>query len=244
MGASRFIALTIFGRVLLWVLLVAATQATKAEATLYQCVDASGSRVFTDSLAQLKDCKVMNPGGPNPPASSSVHTPPVSSPSPQPPLTRPPGPPAGIGGAVTSQPHGESGTGAGPGPVAAPLERVGRSLVVQVRLNGTRQAKLILDTGADITILSHAVALDLGLVPTASSPTITLNTVGGTVRADVVVVETMALGGAEAKAIQAAIHDLPDAPPGVDGLLGLTFLDKFLVTVDSQKGELHLQPRP
>ncbi len=216
----------------------------EAGATLYQCVDASGSRVFTDSPAQLKDCKVVNPGGPNPPASPSVPTPPVSSPSPQPPTTRHPGSSPGIGGAVTTVPHRDSGSGTGPRQVAVPVERVGRSLVVQARLNGTREAKLIVDTGADITILSHAVALDLGLVPTASSPTITLNTVGGTVRADVVVVETMAVGAAEARAVQAAIHDLPDAPSGVEGLLGLTFLDKFLVTVDSQKGELHLQPRP
>jgi hypothetical protein len=51
------------------------------------------------------------------------------------------------------------------------------------------------------------------------------------------------LGEAEARNVTTAVHDLPDAPTGIDGLLGMTFLDQFLVTLDVQKGELHLKPR-
>jgi len=43
--------------------------------------------------------------------------------------------------------------------------------------------------------------------------------------------------------VAAAVHDLPDAPAGIDGLLGLTFLDRFLVMLDMQKGELQLKPK-
>lgn len=123
------------------------------------------------------------------------------------------------------------------------MTRSGRSLVVQATLNGMRDARLILDTGADITILSRSVAMDIGLLPSAVLATVTLNTAGGSVRADVFRVGTVSLGEAEARNVTAAVHDLPDAPAGVDGLLGLTFLDQFLVTVDAKKGELHLQPR-
>ena len=70
--------------------------------------------------------------------------------------------------------------------VTVRVVRAGRSLVVQARLNDTRDAHFIVDTGADITVLSHEVVRDLGLVPTASAPTITLNRVGGTVRADMI----------------------------------------------------------
>jgi len=56
-------------------------------------------------------------------------------------------------------------------------------------------------------------------------------------------VETISVSDAEARNVTAAVHDLPDAPPGVEGLLGLTFLDKFLVTLDAAKGELHLRRR-
>jgi predicted aspartyl protease len=57
-------------------------------------------------------------------------------------------------------------------------------------------------------------------------------------------VGTVSVGTAEARNVPAAVHDLPDAPAGVEGLLGLTFLDQFLVTVDAQRGELYLRPRP
>lgn len=62
-------------------------------------------------------------------------------------------------------------------------------------------------------------------------------------RADIVRVATIAVGTAEVRNVPVAVHDFPDVPAGVDGLLGLTFLDKFLVTVDAQKGELHLKQR-
>jgi clan AA aspartic protease (TIGR02281 family) len=154
--------------------------------------------------------------------------------------------------AATESESGQAGLGADPGAepsvlqhqdVAVPTYRVGQTFVVQVRLNGSRDAKLILDTGAEISLLSHDVVLDLGLFPTSSTPTVTLNTVSGTVRADVIIIERMAVGGAEAHGVAVAVHDLPEAPPGVDGLLGLTFLNKFVVTLDPQQGTLHLRQR-
>jgi clan AA aspartic protease (TIGR02281 family) len=155
--------------------------------------------------------------------------------------------------AATDSEPGQAGLGADPGAgpsvlqhqdVAVPTFRVGQTFVVQVRLNGTRDAKLILDTGAEISLLSHDVVLDLGLFPSSATPTVTLNTVSGTVRADVVIVESMVAGAAEAHDVAVAVHDLPEAPPGVDGLLGLTFLNKFVVTLDPQHGTLHLRQRP
>jgi clan AA aspartic protease (TIGR02281 family) len=127
--------------------------------------------------------------------------------------------------------------------IAIPLTKVGRSLVVRAKLNGVREARLIVDTGAEITMLSHAVAVDAGLLPSQTVATVTLNTAGGSVRADVFRVGSVSLGDAEARDVTTAVHDLSDAPPGIDGLLGLTFLDRFLVTLDMQKGELQLKPR-
>src|SRR5690348_5412782 len=85
--------------------------------------------------------------------------------------------------AATESESGEAGLGADPGEgpsvlqhqdVAVPTFRVGQTFVVKVRLNGTRDAKLILDTGAEISLLSHDVVLDLGLFPTSTTPTVTL----------------------------------------------------------------------
>lgn len=207
--------------------LVALTAAPSAWALTYECLDPSGRSVFTDNPSQGAPCVVVHEENPSAPASSA---PPLPSPegnheqaealAPDP--------------AVEAQP---------PGQITVPVFRVGRSLVVQARLNGSRDAKLIVDTGADITVLSNQVARDAGILPSSYISTVTLNTAGGPVRADVARLDVIAVGAAELPHVPVALHDLPDAPAGVDGLLGLTFLDKFLVTLDAQKGELHLRRR-
>lgn len=189
-----------------------------ARAATYECLDASGLPIFTDSPSQLMHCSaaaVSAPGLPVPPAP----TPAVPNGAPS----------------VTSAPS------AGPSPVIVPLQRAGRSLVVRARLNGSREARLILDTGADLTILSRSIAQDLGLLPADAERMVSLQTVGGPVQAAVIRVEAIGLGEAEARQIAAAVHDLPNAPAGVEGLLGLTFLDRFVVTLDAQRGELRLE---
>ena len=191
-------------------------------AVTYECMDASGAVIFTDSPSQLTRCVTATKGTSAPAVAGAG--------------MQPSAPPA----LVQPEPAASSMSPAG---VAVPVTKVGRSLVVQAKLNGTRDARLIVDTGAEITVLSHAVALDAGLLPSMTVATVTLNTAGGSVRADVFRVGSVSLGTAEARNVTAVVHDLPDAPAGVDGLLGLTFLDQFLVTVDAQKGELHLKPR-
>lgn len=205
-----------------WCWLVGGT----AFALTYECMDAAGQKIFTDSPSQLTRCATATNGTA---LAGAQRTPMPTAASDEPsPAPVAPEPAAGI---------------LPPSGVAVPVMKAGRSLVVQTKLNGTRDARLILDTGADITILSRTVAMDIGLLPSAVVATVTLNTAGGSVRADVFRVGTVAVGAAEARDVTAAVHDLPDAPAGVDGLLGLTFLDQFLVTVDARKGELHLKPR-
>lgn len=196
---------------------------------LYKCTDPSGATIFTDSPAQEKNCRIVSQNQPL--AEVQPQRPPEGA---QPPDASPKNEPERTVEAAGTESSGE---------VRVPLLRAGRSMVVQARLNGTRNARFIVDTGADITMLSHELARDLGIVPTASSPTVTLNTAGGTVRVDLVRVDSIEVGEAEVRNIAAAVHDLPDAPSGVDGLLGLTFLDRFLVTLDSAKGELRLRRR-
>ena len=100
---------------------------------------------------------------------------------------------------------------------------------------------LILDTGASHTILSPQVADDLGLLGDPESQLVTLKTAGGPVQAKVVRVDSIRIAEAEVQETYAAIYELPDSPPGIDGLLGLTFLRQFQVTLDTAKGLLHLR---
>ena len=70
-------------------------------------------------------------------------------------------------------------------------------------------------------------------------------TVGGSVQADMVQVDSIRIAGAEVRNSMAAIHDLPDATADIEGLLGLSVLRQFEVTLDTARNRLHLGlPQP
>ena len=127
--------------------------------------------------------------------------------------------------------------------VIVPVTPYGGSLLVTVQLNQTRQARLILDTGATMTVLSNDVAIDLGLIADTNTRLTTVNTAGGPIQVNITKVSSIHAGTAQVKNVDVAIHDLPDSPVGIDGLLGMSFLNHFLVTLDTNQGELHLKPR-
>ena len=205
---------------------------TTAWAVMYQCVDENGARVFTDNPTQLHQC-VQDRGLPGTTTESALPALPLQKPPP--PL---PPRPDDQAGAVTDPAQRPAGS-----PVTVPLQRVGRSLVVQVRIAGSREAHLIVDTGATLTVLSREIALDLGLFSEAPVSTALVSTAGGQVTVDVVRVGTMEVGGAEVRDVPVAVYDLPDATPAIDGLLGLSYLSHFLVTLDTERGQLSLRPR-
>jgi clan AA aspartic protease (TIGR02281 family) len=121
---------------------------------------------------------------------------------------------------------------------------MGQLLVVQVYLNGHHGARLILDTGASQTILSHNLVRKLGMTTDTGTASVTLNTMGGPVQAEMIQLGAIRVGEAEVHNLPVAVYDLPEHLPGVDGLLGLTFLHWFLMTLDIQKNELHLTRYP
>lgn len=190
------------------------------------CTDGDGRQILTDTPAQFLRCTSIDtersptvPASPAPPAHSEPHT--------EPPLAEP----------VNHTPLFTAAHAT----VLVPLERVGGLLILTAHLNHDRRARLILDTGASHSLLSHKIAQDLGLFSRPPVALVTLQTVGGSVQAEVVQVESIELAGAEVRQSLAAVHDMPDAPPGVEGLLGQSFLRQFEVTVNAAKGELRLK---
>ena len=210
-------------------------------ATLYRCTDRSGATVFTDTPAQLTNCAAVQGSGSSTAVSSARGEPPSAArPSS---LSSPPSIPAeslavGSEGEGQSSPATES-----PVSMTVPIQRVGQLLVVGAKLNGSRESRLVVDTGASHTILSYDVARELGILPSPHATSVTVKTAGGPVQAEVVPLGAIRVGEAEAKNVMVGVFDLPDAPAGVDGLLGLTFLSQFLVTLDTAKGELSLRRR-
>jgi len=206
----------------------------------YHCHDESGARVLTDNPAQLLDCHLLqtqisssiNGAAPTPkiqpvhrdadhelehqdtPLTDSLHSQDEENPD--------------------SQPGKE---------ITVPLTKIGGSLVVQVMLNQERSAQLIVDTGASMTVLSTQVAIDLGILGTTDNELLTVNTAGGSVQVNMNYLSSLTVGTAQATKVAVAIHDLPDIPEHIEGLLGMSFLKHFLVTLDAEHARLILRPK-
>ncbi|HMX93119.1 MAG TPA: retropepsin-like aspartic protease [Nitrospira sp.] len=213
--------------VLTLVLLVVPT--TFANGTLFECVDAHGKTVFTDSPRQFLSCHAVNLLSPK---ASTGPMPPTGMPF-------PPNAPQHVG-KTPSSPLLLDYSHA----TAVPVERSGSVLVVMATLNDSKQARLIVDTGASQTIISRRLATELGLASTAYATRVLLHTASGSVQVDAVILNAIRIGGAELRNSQVLIHDLPDLPFTVDGLLGLSFLGAYQITLDSSRGELHLKSLP
>ncbi len=213
--------------ILIWVLALASEDPRAA--SVYRCTDQSSTSVFTDSPVQLEGCKAVEArlGALSEKSSQSV--------SPAPPRRTAPPAASQTNLAAGSRPEAESWQ------VTVPIQRVGHLLIVPTQINETLQARLILVTGASHTILSSAISRELGLRSHARAASVTLKTAGGPVQAEVVRVDSIQVAEAEVRNSLVAVYDVPDMPPGVDGLLGLTFLNRFQVTLDTARGELHLR---
>ncbi len=191
-------------------------------APVYRCVDATGASKYTDSPVQASRCEVLALDAPASLIQPAQRLAQVA-------LQTEEGPSSYFGD-VTRETD-----------ITAHMQRVGQSLIVSTRINGTRDAKLIVDTGSSHTILSRDLAQELGLLSNLQAQPATLTTGAGPVRVQIVWVDTIRIADAEVHDNLVVVHDMPDLPPGVDGVLGLSFLSHFQVILDTASGELRLR---
>jgi clan AA aspartic protease (TIGR02281 family) len=123
---------------------------------------------------------------------------------------------------------------------AVSLRRDGNAMLVEALVGGTLRTRLLLDTGAEFTVLSTAAARRLGL-NLGNAAVIPLRSASGVFFAPMIKVQSIAVGEAAAYDIEVVVHD---ATPGLDGLLGMSFLDNFLVTISTSDEKLILTPLP
>ncbi|MBI2002291.1 MAG: retroviral-like aspartic protease family protein [candidate division NC10 bacterium] len=131
----------------------------------------------------------------------------------------------------------------GPDSAILPYRGAGRSLVVEASLNGRRAGRFLLDTGASVTVISRRLAQEAGADVNPDAPRITLHTANGPVQAPLTTVASLRVGGLEVSHVLVAIHDLPGVNREIDGLLGMSFLRHFRVTIDPDRGALTLDRR-
>jgi clan AA aspartic protease (TIGR02281 family) len=225
---------------LLGVMVSSLLWASPGHSATYHCLDASGARVLTDNPVQLFDCTLL------PSQSSSLTNQAPSTPPTQQTLTQVipyrTAPDTQISDPLSSlneenqnRPLNED--------ITVPLTKNGGSFVVHVMLNQERSAQLIVDTGASMTVLSTQAAIDLGILGTTDNELLTVNTAGGSVQVNMNYLASITVGTAEATNVAVALHDLPDIPEHIEGLLGMSFLKHFLVTLDAEHARLILRPK-
>jgi predicted aspartyl protease len=118
----------------------------------------------------------------------------------------------------------------------------GQRIMVDVRINGAYTAQLLLDTGADRTMISPRTLVAAGVSITRPVATGTMTGATGTDRVNYVVVDSLEVGEARVGRMPVASYELAGTGTG-DGLLGRDFLDQFSMTFDAAKGEVRLAPK-
>ena len=119
-----------------------------------------------------------------------------------------------------------------------------QGLVVSVKLNDKVNAKMVLDTGSSLVMITKNVALKLGInLSSVVKPDMKAQVADGRqVNARRVILETMEVQGVVAKNVEAAV--LLDDAGGFgfgDGLLGMSFLNRFNFKVDQKAKKLILE---
>jgi clan AA aspartic protease (TIGR02281 family) len=108
-------------------------------------------------------------------------------------------------------------------------------VVVDAALNRRLTVPLMLDTGADLTLLTKQAAEELGIPSLDELPKHQFGTTSGVVNCPITSLRSLRVGTAEARDVIVGI-DMDGRLPV--GLLGRSFLRHFKVTVDEQQGQV------
>jgi hypothetical protein len=115
----------------------------------------------------------------------------------------------------------------------------GAPILVDARINGAGPLRLILDTGADRTMVAPEALRRLG-VATAEAARGEIRGVTGAAPVEVVRVNSIEVGQAAFGPLVIIAHDADLT--AADGLLGRDFLAAFTVTIDAAAGVVTLAP--
>ena len=104
---------------------------------------------------------------------------------------------------------------------------------------GEREIDAILDTGAAHTVIAWDVAKDIGYAPAVSQSRVPVMTGNGVIEAPLITVERIELEDLQVKAATVICHDIPEIA-GIEGLIGLSFLQHFRTVIDYPSGTLEI----
>lgn len=119
-----------------------------------------------------------------------------------------------------------------------PLLRSGSHFLVDARLGNAQPVRLLIDTGASLTMLTPDILERRGIGAHATGRTGTFNTANGKVRAPIYRLDALTVGDWQVSNLDVAVLELSDA--GIDGLLGMNFLRRFQFFIDQNEASLRL----
>jgi clan AA aspartic protease (TIGR02281 family) len=111
-----------------------------------------------------------------------------------------------------------------------PIRRTGNTLLVDVVVDNFLKSRLMVDTGATFTVISKSMARQLSL-NLDNAAVIPLQSVSGVFLAPLTKVKSITVGEATAHDVEVVVHDIAQGSTG--GLLGMSFLDNFQVTINT-----------
>jgi clan AA aspartic protease (TIGR02281 family) len=122
---------------------------------------------------------------------------------------------------------------------AIPFERAPSGLIlVDAVLNGNISTKMVFDTGADIVVITEKLAGKLNQDIAGSGEEITLHTNCGDISGQTFSLNKIELGSVSKANVRSVIAPVEASLSGYDGLLGLSFLGDFKITVDYKKNKI------
>lgn len=130
------------------------------------------------------------------------------------------------------------------------MQTINNRFLVPVVLNDTHRATFLVDTGANITVVTPQLARRAGIeVPAGAgaSKSKARMASGQEVEVSLIRVKSIRVGSARIDNLQVAVYEIGvldsagTPPTTIDGFLGADFLGRFTMTVDPQAGKLTLQ---
>ncbi|MEE9258297.1 MAG: TIGR02281 family clan AA aspartic protease, partial [Nitrospinaceae bacterium] len=117
------------------------------------------------------------------------------------------------------------------------LSTSGGNFFVETVFNNSATLQMMVDTGASIITISEKAAGEMGLDYGPSSPQLLFNTAGGQVWMPLVVLDSVKVGDAEVRDVEASINSQMQG----DGLLGMSFLSDFKFEMDRARSQMILK---
>jgi hypothetical protein len=203
--------------------------ASPAAGALYRWVDAAGVTYYTSDRNTIPEQYRASAKELEHPSAQQAQ----SAPSP----VSPAGSPVSPAGSPVSPAPSPVSPAASPSGAVVPRP-TGSPIMVDALLNGV-QLRLVLDTGADRTVISPAALTRAGIDMTGGTP-FRISGVTGSSSASLVNVPRLDIAGAQVGPLGVVAFAVPGE---FDGLLGRDVLDAFTVTFDPAQNRATLAPR-